>query len=72
MTDADNDDVRCRWAREDEECGDVCGGNPNARISLVSPNSDSVRRPAGRNSGARYKIALLEDEKCPAAKNLSN
>ena len=25
MTDADNDEVRCRWARGSSECGEICG-----------------------------------------------
>ena len=69
MTDADDDEVRCRWARGYGECGSACGGNPNAWMySVSSPNADSVRGPAGPNPGARYKIALLESENYPAAK----
>ena len=41
MTDADNDEVRCRWASGYAECGDICGGNgiPNAWMHFVSPKS---------------------------------
>ena len=36
MTDADNDEVRCRWATGYDECGGICGSMPHARMYHVS------------------------------------
>ena len=36
MTDADNDEVRCRWATGYDECGGICGSMPHARMYRVS------------------------------------
>ena len=68
VTDADNDEVRCRWASGYGECGDICGskGIPNAWMYFVSPTY-SVRGPSLPNPWSRYKIMLLESENFPAA-----
>ena len=67
VTDADNDEVRCRWAKEYEECGDICGGHgiPNALMHFVSLKR--MQGPAGLNPGARCNIGLLESENFSAA-----
>ena len=43
VTDADNDEVRCRWASGSSECGDICGGYglPNAWMHIVCTNTVS-------------------------------
>ena len=53
VTDADNDEVRCRWASGYGECGGICGGNgiPNAWIYFVSPKSILFGNQLGRIQG---------------------
>lgn len=50
VTDADNDEVRCRWASGYGECGQICGANgiPNAWMTHVSPKSILCEDQLGR------------------------
>ena len=56
MTDADNDEVRCRWAKG-YECGGICGGMPHAWMEYVS----TLCPHAGR-AGWREVAVWTDDE----------
>ncbi|XP_015760399.1 PREDICTED: uncharacterized protein LOC107339598 isoform X2 [Acropora digitifera] len=66
VTDADNDEVRCRWATGYGECGDICGGNgiPNA---WMHARECKITYSATEYTGFYAAPVMIEDFATPTA-----
>lgn len=58
MTDADNYEVRCRWAKGYDECGSICGGMPNAWMTY---RECKITYRAVYDTGYYGVAAMIED-----------
>ncbi|XP_015762912.1 PREDICTED: uncharacterized protein LOC107341958 [Acropora digitifera] len=66
VTDADNDEVRCRWATGYGECGGICGGNgiPNA---WMHARECKITYSATEYTGFYAAPVMIEDFATPTA-----